>query len=325
MKEFRDYDQLFPELVYDILNYFRSNNSIKPIAQKSVIDYCANSRFNDYTPDHNIIQPDVVNLICKILEKKGVLGCINAGRGLSKSNANYLFMPNDEADFVKKSPNTVFLLNCMTYGFHFIYSSYRKYVLPVVVKKNNKNSMGTCFRLGKGIVTAKHCLDADEVYIPQYAAEKLNKCPIIVSADSDIDMAYIELEESAPLVIDETQVLDEVLVMGYPKIPMFFDFCAGERATISSIPTRGAVASLADQYISRSAGPLMLVTARVRGGNSGGPVIDAKGAVVGMAFSEPMAQGDYDEMGYGVAYPISVLNHLFQYPEPLEVKFVDRM
>ena len=325
MKEYRDYDELFPELVYDIVDYFRKNNRVKPIAQKSVFDFCANSRYNEQLSGGGMIQPDVVNIICQTLEKKGVLMCIHGGNGLQGDVSNYLFMPGDDTEFVKKDPVIVFRLNCLAYGFRYIYNAYRDFVLPVVVKKNDTVTMGTCFRFRSGIVTAKHCIEADEVWIPGFSAEKLNQCQVFVSTDEKIDMAYIECGKYVPLIADEAKVLDEVLVMGYPKIPMFFDFLAAERATVSSIPTRGAVASLADQFISRNAGPLMLVTARVRGGNSGGPIIDANGAVVGMAFVEPASYGDYDEMGYGIAYPIGVLNQLMRNSSSVGVNFVDRI
>ena len=106
---------------------------------------------------------------------------------------------------------------------------------------------------------------------------------------------------------------------------MFNAFCAAERAAISSIQTRGAVASLADQYLSSGVGQLMLVTARIRGGNSGGPIINSNGQVVGVAFSEPMSEGNYDEMGYGVAYPISVLGKLLDDCEVMHVNYVDNV
>lgn len=67
----------------------------------------------------------------------------------------------------------------------------------------------------------------------------------------------------------------------------------------------------------------MLVTARIRGGNSGGPIIGSDGSVVGVAFSEPTSQGDYDEMGYGIAYPIKVFYEMLKDCETMKVHFVD--
>ena len=239
-------------------------------------------------------------------------------------DANYLYLPKNEAFFSSKVDGLLFYLNCVAYGFPDIYASYKDYVLPVIVKMDNDDiEMGTCFRFSTGILTAKHCLEAKEVAIKGYTAEQLKRGSVLISNDPDLDLAYIELQEPTRFVPGDANVLDEVLVMGYPKVPMFYSFCTAERAAISSIPTRGAVASLADQYITRKAGPLMLVTARIRGGNSGGPVINSSGAVVGVAFSEPTAEGNYDNMGYGVAYPIDMLGQLLADCTNMQVNFVD--
>lgn len=325
MEEFRHYDVLFPELVYDILDYFRGGNAIRSVPEKCISDYCESSRFNPLLPKGEIIQPDVVYKICETLATKRIILKIGSKFGMEEITSNYYYSPGNVSYFLQKSPALLFLLNCKVYGFRYIYNTYKQMVLPVVVKKDGKISMGTCFKLHHGIVTAKHCLEADEVSIGGYSADKLSQCKVMISNDSEIDLAYIETNEHSPLLSGEAKVLDEVLVMGYPKIPMFFDFCTAERAAISSIPTRGAVAALADQYISRNIGKLMLVTARIRGGNSGGPIIDSDGSVVGVAFCEPQSEGDYDDMGYGIAYPIHVLNDLLQDNVPLKVYFVDKV
>ncbi len=324
MKEFRDYDEAFPELVYDILDYFRVGNKVKPAIKKSVLDYCIHSRFNSDL-GNGMIQPDVVHTICENLVKKGLLLCTRVGMGMPGIDSNYLYPASPEDVFLSKDPRLIFYFNCIAYGFPYIYSAYLDYVLPVIVKKDGKESMGTGFRYKNGIVTAKHCLKVDQVFIPNINVEKLANSRVYVSKDKDLDLAYIDIGEPSPLVSNEAKVLDEVLVMGYPKIPMFFDFCAGERAMISAIPTKGAIASIAEQYITRNIGPLILVTARIRGGNSGGPIIDANGAVVGVAFAEPEAKGDYDDMGYGIAYPIAVFEKMLQDPITLSVSFVSQI
>lgn len=325
MDAFRDYDIKYPELVYDIVDYFRVSNPIKKVSEKSVLDYCTNSKFNHQGGESLPIQPDVVHMICEKLVEKRVLSCLKTGQNWLGSDANYIYICNNEPVFLSKDPALIFRYNCMVYGFPYIYSNYKKHVLPIIVReKSGKTSVGTCFRFRTGIVTAKHCIDAKAVAIPAYNSEQLKQCEVFISKDEEIDLAYIELNSPSFFLSEKACVLDEVLVMGYPKIPMFFDFCAAERASISSIvPTKGAVASLADQFISPKAGPLMLVTARIRGGNSGGPIINSNGAVVGVAFSEPMSEGDYDEMGYGVAYPIGELNRLLKDRTQIKVNFVE--
>ena len=325
MKEFRDYDILYPELAYDILDYFRVGNGPKQTSDKSVLDYCETSQFSKKGPNPDLIQPDTVNAICQNLAKKGFLNCARIGTRMGGWDSNYIFLCKDTGFFLKKHPAFIFRINCMAYGFRYVYNLYRQYVMPIIVRHNGDIAMGTCFKFSHGLLTAKHCVEVDEVSIPGYTAEQLSKCRVLISEDKKLDMAYIETDEISCLLPEEANVLDEVLVMGYPKIPQFFDFCTAERAAISSIPTRGTVASLADQYITRSAGKLMLVTARIRGGNSGGPIINSEGAVVGVAFSEPMSKGDYDEMGYGIAYPIAVFDQLLQTATQLRVNFVDKI
>jgi hypothetical protein len=324
MEEFRDYDIQFPELVYDVLDYFRVSNSIKDPKDKSVWDYCQNSRFNQLLQKGKKIQPATIYKICENLAKKGFLNRLREG-GMLGMNANYIYISNNDALFITKQPQFVFKLNCLAYGFRYVYNAYLKYVLPIIVKKDGDIHMGTCFKFHNGILTAKHCVQVDEASIPGYSAAYLSQCRVLVSEDEKIDMAFIETNENSVLIADTAQVLDEVLVMGYPRIPQFFDFCAAERAAISSIPTRGAVASLAGQYITPSVGQLMLVTARIRGGNSGGPIINSDGAVVGVAFAESGSEGDYDEMGYGIAYPIDVFYQMLQNSQNLEVDFVDEV
>ena len=327
MKEFRDYDITIPDLVYDIVNYFRSSNNIKAPAQKSILDYCTTSKYSkSQVANGELIQPDAVRLICENLVRKQYLSCIKFGTGAMGFDANYLFLCRDDASFISKPEGLVFSLNCMAYGFPYIYALYKNDVLPVIVRDSKGDiEMGTCFRFNTGILTAKHCLEAEEVSIKGYTAEQLKKYATFISKDSTIDLAYIELNQPTRFVPGDANVLDEVLVMGYPKVPMFNNFCAAERAAISSIPTRGAVASLASQYISPQVGPLMLVTARIRGGNSGGPIINSNGQVVGVAFSEPMSEGKYDEMGYGVAYPINVFGQLLDNYQVADVNYVDEV
>lgn len=322
MEEFRNYDIMFHELVYDVLDYFRAGNNIKEPKDKSVWGYCQNSRFNPLLQGSGPIQPATIYKICENLVKKNFLNRLREG-GMLGMNANYIYISNDDELFLTKQPQFVFKLNCLAYGFRYIYNAYRKFVLPIVVKKDGDVHMGTCFKFHNGILTAKHCVQVDEASIPGYTAAQLSKCRVLISEDEKIDMAFIETNEQSVLISDTAQVLDDVLVMGYPRIPQFFDFCAAEQAAISSIPTKGAVASLAGQYITPCVRQLMLVTARIRGGNSGGPIINSDGAVVGVAFAESDSKGDYDEMGYGIAYPIGAFYQLLQNSTSMKVNFVD--
>ncbi len=152
--------------------------------------------------------------------------------------------------------------------------------------------------------------------IKGYAAEELIRKPIYVSENEGVDLAFIETGEMVEptLFVDNGEVMQEVIVMGYPKIPCFTQFITAEKATISSkasariTPTKGAIAAYGYEYLTKI--DAMLITARIRGGNSGGPIINQNGRLVGVACHIPDANpenGDYDDMGYGVAIPVSYL------------------
>lgn len=102
-------------------------------------------------------------------------------------------------------------------------------------------------------------------------------------------MVFIDVgRNDAPRVwVDDGKVMQDVLVLGYPKIPGFTDFLTAEKATISSkaearlTPTKGAIAAYGTNYLSRA--ELMLIIAKIRCGNSGGPVINENGCIVAVA------------------------------------------
>ena len=106
-------------------------------------------------------------------------------------------------------------------------------------------------------------------------------------------------------------MLDDVLVLGYPNVPGFTELLAVEKAAVSAriTVTSGTIASSAKEIFSKPS--VFLIAARVRGGFSGGPVINGSGLAVGLVSRQPMSpagEGDefyaqYDDLGYGVAIP----------------------
>lgn len=111
------------------------------------------------------------------------------------------------------------------------------------------------------------------------------------------------------------------MALGYPNIPGFTPTLAAEAATIAARLTtsRGRIAATPTEYFAGS--DLLLITARVRGGFSGGPVLDALGQVVGMVSREPASAPAaevahrYDQLGYGVAIPARHLRELLDRPD----------
>lgn len=322
------YDKKYPDIVIEILEYFEiSNNVPDNLKEKSVLKFCILHK----NEKGLVYQPGIVNRICKKLCNCGRMECIKQSNGLGLDN-NYVFILKDKELLKRERQRLKVLYNSIVYGFDYIYDLYKDLVIPLVWEKPDGGySAGTGFKYSNGIVTAKHCIcDVTNLQIKGYRAEELSNCHIYISDDNNVDLAFIETGrvDHTPINIDEGEVMQEVLVMGYPKIPAFTDFLTIEKATISSkassriTPTRGAIAAYGYEYLTKM--DAMLITAKIRGGNSGGPVINENGCLVGISCqildSNPQ-NGDYDDLGYGVAIPVKYLQDLVdRKPVKLELK-----
>lgn len=328
MKEFRDYDTLFPELIVEILEYFDISKG--DFNKKSVINFCEQYGGGpiDGSPQ---VQPNTIAKICEILHNQNILSVHSRG-GVWDMNNNYLFPIGNRDSWIINRSRFCHYYSSLVYGFEYIYNSYRNKVLPIVAHNGDKQSMGSCFRFFNGILTAKHCLvDAEKISIRGITAKELNEAKVYISKNPDIDVAYIDLQTPMIDIFSESPcVLDDILVMGYPMIPRFLDFCTAEKATISTIadlrmtPSRGAVAAMAGEIFTVKETLLMLITARIKGGNSGGPIINKNGSIIGIAVSDPKGEGDnYDDLGYGIAYPIDIVDNIIESNEFIKVDFID--
>lgn len=312
MKEYNDYDLRYPQLIMQIIEYFRLGSGIN---KHSILDFC---QINcDPISKEIIYQPAIVNKICQKLCHKNIMSLIKSDGKLGLHN-NYMVVIRDESFFETEKKKLELSFNSLVYGFEYIYNLYKNIVVPLVWERNDGTySAGTGFKMFGGIVTAKHCItDPQNLSIKGYSADELEKSKIYVSTNPNLDIAFIDVnkKDTIDVFIDNGKVLQEVLVLGYPKIPAFTEFLTAEKATISSkaisrlTPTKGAIAAFGKNYLSRA--ELMLITAKIRGGNSGGPVISEEGCIVGVSCQIPYYEGkndDYDDLGYGIVVPIKYL------------------
>ena len=321
MNSFRNYDKLYPELVLELMEYFGAPGKIR---DKSLMGFCETHRDLNGDP----LQPEVIDRICQRLCAKNKMSAIRTGTTLALEN-NYAVALN--RDIWKQSRDHLRVyFNAIVYGFEYIYDTFKNIVIPLVWEKDDGQfSIGSGFQFRNGIVTARHCIkDPRNLSIKGYTADELNRARILFHKNSNIDVAFISTGREAPQYVmsDDGKVLQEVLVLGYPRIPGFTDFLTGEKSTVSSkaeariTPTRGTVAASAPNMFSRS--ELLLITAKIRGGNSGGPVVNEEGSIIGVACQTPYYgedAGDYDDLGYGVAVPMKHVLEIFEDPEDYQV------
>ena len=120
----------------------------------------------------------------------------------------------------------------------------------------------------------------------------------VVERDDELDVAYLDLEGSPPLPAiaignsDNLRLGEDVLAIGFPLADIFT-----ETATI----TRGILSS--------KKGGFLQIDAALNPGNSGGPLIDAMGCVVGINTMVVRRADGVNVEGFGFAIPINEVTY----------------
>lgn len=213
-------------------------------------------------------------------------------------------------------------------GFVYTRNWFERSIVPIVgIKANGDEDIGSAYYIGDNMfVTAAHCVNGlktmnlllddrcpiglKEVWFANDVDPHLYDVAIIVT-DDEVDVPTLRF--------DEAVVLDPVIVMGYPPIPGMFPIQTTETATVGAlIPHQksaiGEVVSPSKNYISNL--DYFVINARVKGGNSGGPVINSWGKVIGTVVETPFdshggaLSGRYDIMGYGLCLPSKYVSQL---------------
>ena len=217
-------------------------------------------------------------------------------------------------------------------GFVYTRDFFANSVLPIdCIKQNGDGDIGTAFYIGENhFVTAAHCvkdLKGFNLLLPDGSPIELSEVWFAKGQDMDsYDLAVITVKGKMKMpafMLGEPAVHDDVLVMGYPPITGFNAILTSETATVGAYQksSTGQVIGAGKPY--REHLDFFLINARVKGGNSGGPVINNGGQVIGVVVRLPFdSQSDsnnprYDLMGYGVCLPAKYINELMQNPEVL--------
>lgn len=197
-------------------------------------------------------------------------------------------------------------------------------VHPVVVtKKDGTEDIGTCFLAGNShsLVTARHVVEnMERIEILGNDKKPIRVINISIPENSNLDIAILLVDDQAfkgtqALRFDNHKILDEVLCIGYPPIPGFDAIQVSDITNINSIvkSSRGRIVSNSTSYLDQL--EYILLNARIKGGNSGGPIINSRGYVVGILVQTSFADGEtskLDELGYGIAVPYESFNQLLE-------------
>lgn len=217
-------------------------------------------------------------------------------------------------------------------GFPEIHTHFSSSVRPVVVKKkDDSEGIGSGFLMhNRSFVTCRHCIeDMQSVSLGGWNSQDIPLSKIWVPVDSRIDLAVLDFEDDPfpgipGFLLENAQILDNILTMGYPPIPGFDAVLVAEKAQVSGLVSAehiksrttlkssiGQIVATEKSYLDRQV--YLLISARVKGGNSGGPVIGKYGCVAGIVTQLPAgSEGQPDLLGYGAAIPAHILGAMVE-------------
>jgi len=126
------------------------------------------------------------------------------------------------------------------------------------------------------IITARHVVDRKGDYAVIFAdGSKRNVQAIRISEETDCAVLLVHKAGLRPLKLTtKIEVGQPIFVIGSPLYPKFFNYV-----------TRGIVSKLNVQEYWLSNNPVIMIDAAVNPGNSGGPVFDMQGRVIGIAIA----------------------------------------
>lgn len=315
---FDDYGLKYPDLVKEIILFFSFNRKGITNAtlneKRSILDFCVHTGVENCGGTEFIYNISIINQICQKLVDLNILmethkEIIPMGPDFG---ASHYYITNLKMENIT-NPQLLLYINSQIFGFEYIYNYYKGIIKPLVSEINGKLVMETAFEVFGGIFTVKHCIENNRnIMIQGYKGTDLNKINIYIYQNSKIDVAFIDLKNYNDniYIIEDGKVLQEVIVMGYPKVPTFHDFLTVEKANISSINSRkttfqGNIVGHGIQYLSNS--KKVLISAKVAPGNSGSPVINSNSAIVGIVSENVESQDAYDFVGYGVCETSKVM------------------
>ncbi|MDP4265238.1 MAG: serine protease [Bacteroidota bacterium] len=205
------------------------------------------------------------------------------------------------------------------WGFVSIRNHFLESVIPIdVEKRNGSRDIGTCFVIdGHRLLTARHCIEGMnniQIFDP---LNHLATPSTIWVPSNDMDIALIEINnynfsQVPKFEIEYGRVLDEVLTMGYPPIPGFDAINVSDLAYVNATLKVSEGRIIAEDRVLFDRDNYFLINAKVKGGNSGGPIINDLGYVIGMIVNIPLDAEDQsriDHLAYGVAVTGTQINN----------------
>lgn len=268
--------------------------------------YMTADAFKFYAFDRKLItglKSPLYEIILDLLTKHHILIKIDIN---TFNNNEVLYASSPSKDYLIFFRSNDLFLNKI-FGFEFIAAKYESSVLKIVVEKNKVPSIGAGFVVGGTsddllLITNHHVIDDMEKVTVLDQNDKIVKHKIIAS-DPKYDLAVLSIDKSNvdyPLLFlnSESYLLDEILTIGYPPIPT-----AKNAYPLFHL---GEINSNIETYFGFK---LFLFSAKTNPGNSGGPVLDKDGRVIGIVTQllEEKEWYKFSKLPYCAAVPAEII------------------
>jgi hypothetical protein len=208
---------------------------------------------------------------------------------------NLLFERNWGSDIVYEDNTPIVeyfserdLIKNVLFGLSYSITHFKKSIFKIeYIDHKEEHFIGTGFYFGAKsqdgkmfcvIITNKHVVDnAKKLNIYDQEDTKYDYLDIITS--DNLDLAAFILKEDLYIPSfnfnEEPNVLDDILTMGYPSVPMTRDSYL--------LCHKGEINAFVKDY---QGNDYILISAKTSAGNSGGPIIDITGRLIGIVTKE---------------------------------------
>lgn len=212
-------------------------------------------------------------------------------------------------------------MNCLVNGWHFTKKLIENSIFHLVHTHHDLSlESGTAFIIEGGyILTANHCVKgAKKVSI--HAPNEIAVKGYWHYKDDRYDIALLKIDKKINLKelgLANYRLLENIMSVGFPPISGLNPF---------QVCSTGELISFEEAYLDGQ--PNLVINARLKGGNSGGPIMNKLGFVIGLLIripNDPQNQDEYDQLGFGLALPVEIINEFLQLVnnESDEVEYVE--
>lgn len=179
-------------------------------------------------------------------------------------------------------------------GFEYIIKTYSKSVFKIEPTFSDGNiSIGSGFLIQEinefYIVTNKHVVqNSTKIKILDMYDNEIHFDSLFLNPFKDVAIFRLKYKpDIIPFLLNEdVSILDEIITIGYPSVPMTrfaYQLCH-----------KGEINSIVKDYLNND---LILFSAKTSSGNSGSPVIDNSGRVIGIVTQELFEKEDFYKKG----------------------------